>query len=90
MRIIKIGLLGIVGIIFTSIQCQTSPFQDEMQKVADNNGVVGLSVLSVCNGEILDSFYSGLSDIGRNVKVTEKTRYRVASVSKHVATIGLM
>ena len=61
-----------------------------MQKVADDNGVVGMSVLSVCNGNVLDSFYSGMADIGRSVKVTEKTRYRVASISKHVATIGLM
>ena len=61
-----------------------------MQKVADSNGVVGMSVLSVCNGEILDSFYTGMADIDRGVKVNEKTRYRVASVSKHVGTIGLM
>jgi CubicO group peptidase (beta-lactamase class C family) len=51
---------------------------------------VGLSVLGVCNGEIIDSFYYGQSDISRGVSVSEKTRYRVASVSKHVATIGLM
>jgi CubicO group peptidase (beta-lactamase class C family) len=61
-----------------------------MQKVADSNDVVGLSVLGVCNGQIIDSFYYGMSDIARKVSVTEKTRYRVASVSKHVATIGLM
>ncbi len=61
-----------------------------MQKVADSNDVVGMSALGVCNGEIIDSFYYGLSDISRNVSVSEKTRYRVASISKHVSTIGLM
>ncbi len=40
-----------------------------MQKVADDNNVVGMSVAAVCNGEITDVFHTGLSDIKRNIKV---------------------
>lgn len=48
------GLFSIIGYVMTQ-----STFQTEMQKVADSNDVVGMSVLSVCNGQIIDSFYSG-------------------------------
>jgi CubicO group peptidase (beta-lactamase class C family) len=38
----------------------------------------------------MDTFSYGTADVFRGVPISNKTRYRVASVSKHVATIGLM
>jgi len=58
--------------------------------VADDNGLVGMSVVAVCNGQIQDVFHTGQSDIKRNIMVNNNTVYKIASISKHVTSIGLM
>jgi CubicO group peptidase (beta-lactamase class C family) len=52
--------------------------------------MVGLSVLGVCRGDITDVFNYGMGDIQRGIPLSSETRFRVASISKHVTTIGLM
>ena len=52
--------------------------------------MTGLSVVATCRGEITDVFHYGLRDIARNLSVDNSTIYRVASISKHIGTIGLM
>jgi CubicO group peptidase (beta-lactamase class C family) len=49
-----------------------------------------MSVISVCNSHITNEYHYGLSDIKRNIQVSNETRYRIASISKHVTAIGLM
>ena len=64
--------------------------QEDLVKVCQNNRVVGMSVVAWCRGEITDVFSYGQRDIARNLPVDNSTRYRIASISKHVLTIGLM
>lgn len=52
--------------------------------------MVGLSVVGVCRGEIIDVFNYGWSDIQRKIPLSTETKFRIASISKHVTTIGLM
>lgn len=49
-----------------------------------------MSVVAICKGEVIDTFSYGLSDLNRSVPVSNSTRYRIASISKHVDSIGLM
>ncbi len=79
--------LGIL--LFSSCQ-QKASFQDELAAVAAQNQLVGMSLLVVCNGDIVDEFYHGLAHIEEERPVTEKTRYRIASISKTVVATGLM
>ena len=64
--------------------------QEDLTKVCQNNRVVGMSVVAWCRGEVTDIFSYGQRDIARNLPVDNSTRYRIASISKHVMTIGLM
>ena len=52
--------------------------------------MVGLTVVTWCKGELSDVFYYGQRDIARNLPINNNTRFRIASISKHIATIGLM
>ncbi len=61
-----------------------------MRKVCENNKVVGMSVVAWCRGEVTDVFHYGLRDVARNYPINNNTRFRIASISKHVMTIGLM
>ena len=56
----------------------------------EENGLVGMSVLSVCKGKVQEYYNFGKSDLQRNLFINEETRFRIASISKLVTTIGLM
>ena len=64
--------------------------EEELNQVAVANGVVGMSVVSVCNGFITDNYQYGQADMERGTNVTYDTRFRIASISKLVTTIGLL
>ena len=61
-----------------------------MLQVAEENGLVGMSVLAMCKGAYTDEFYTGMADIKREVAVKSITKFRVASISKHVTALGLL
>lgn len=65
-------------------------FDEELKRVAVANGVVGMSVISVCNGFITDSYQYGQADMERGINVKEETRFRIASISKLITAIGLL
>jgi len=80
---VSLGLL--LGLLATG---QT--LQQQLQGVASANGLVGMSVVAVCEGAITDVVHTGLADIGRNVAVNDSTAYRIASISKLVTAIAVM
>jgi CubicO group peptidase (beta-lactamase class C family) len=49
-----------------------------------------MSVVATCRGEVTDVFHTGQSDIKRGLQIGNDTKYKIASISKHVTTIGLM
>lgn len=65
-------------------------FYQELENTALNHHLVGMSVAVFCQNEMLDTYHFGLSDIGRNLPVTDSTLYRVASISKSVTATALM
>ncbi len=44
--------------------------EEELEQVAVANGVVGMSVISVCNGFLTDNFQYGQADMERGINVT--------------------
>jgi len=70
--------------------CMAQDLQTELTKVCQESGMIGMSVVALCRGEVSDVFHYGLRDINRNLSVTNSTIYRVASISKHIGTMGLM
>lgn len=65
-------------------------FYTELENTAVNHHLVGMSVAVVCQNGMLDTYHYGLSDIARNLPVTDSTFYRVASISKSVTATALM
>ena len=70
--------------------CGTSDFSEVMGETMDNHGVMGMSVLVVCNGEITEAFYGGLRNYENDWAVDAATRYRIASISKSITAMGCM
>jgi CubicO group peptidase (beta-lactamase class C family) len=64
--------------------------QQALGSVANQNGLIGMSVVAICNGQVTDVVHTGQSDLQRGIVVGDSTRYRIASISKLVTAIGLM
>jgi len=64
--------------------------QQALGTVANQNGLIGMSVVAICNGQVTDVVHTGQSDLQRGIVVGDSTRYRIASISKLVTAIGLM
>lgn len=47
----------------------TIPFGEAMLQVAQENGLIGMSVLAMCHGAYTDEFQMGMADIKRRVPI---------------------
>jgi CubicO group peptidase (beta-lactamase class C family) len=75
---------------FIANQLASQNFHAELQSIAQNSNLVGMSVAIVCNAEISDVYHFGKSDIARNIHVNDSTMYRITSISKSVTATALM
>jgi CubicO group peptidase (beta-lactamase class C family) len=58
-----------------------------LSEMALDQDLAGMTVIGVCNGEVVYQFYYGLSDIERNIPTSSRTSYRIASIAKHISTL---
>jgi len=61
-----------------------------MDEAMETHGVMGMSALIICDGEIGEAYYGGLRNYENDWPVDEATRYRIASISKSVTAMGCM
>lgn len=66
------------------------PFSDILDQVREDHEIVGLAVAVSCQGELLETYHSGLSNIDLQIPVSPQTKFRVASISKSFTAAGLM
>ena len=72
------------------IAASAQTLQQDLQSVAQNNGLIGMSVVTSCGNLVTNTIHTGKSDVANNINVTDSTRYRIASISKLVTAIGIM
>lgn len=80
----------LVMILAISLQSLSGQMQQEVERIARDYKLMGLSVVAVCDGRIAGEWYAGLRDLERNLPVNENTKYRIASISKLVMTTAMM
>jgi CubicO group peptidase (beta-lactamase class C family) len=79
-------------LIFTSFLEMPSiaQFHKQLASIAEENKLIGMSLVVVSHGKVKDVYHFGKSNIERNTKVDDSTMFRVASISKTVTTTALM
>lgn len=77
-----------VAIGLASAQGQT--LQQQLQAIAAQRGLVGMSVAALCGGQVTHVVHTGQRNLAQGWPVTDATRYRIASISKLVTAIGLL
>jgi CubicO group peptidase (beta-lactamase class C family) len=83
-RAILIVLLAIQSI------ANGQEYEQTLNNIAIDNDLIGMSVLVMCNGSESDVFHYGLSDISTERPISERTYYRIASISKTITATALM
>lgn len=63
---------------------------EAVKKIQNDYSLMGLSVVTLCDGHINGSYHSGLRDFERGLPVNDSTKYRIASISKLVMTTAMM
>ncbi len=63
---------------------------ERIQSLQKKYSVVGLSAVAVKNGSVAWHTNFGLADIERAVPVTDRTKFRIASISKTITTTAVM
>lgn len=81
--------LCIAGFISVAI-LQGQSLQQELNAIAENFQLMGMSVVTLCDGEIDEVFNYGLRDLQRQLPYDDDTKLRIASVSKAITATGLM
>lgn len=81
------------AILFSICMCHAASGQDvieQLNNVGVEFNVMGMSIITLCDGDIDIEFYSGLRDFTRQLPVNSETQYRIASISKAITATGLM
>ena len=62
----------------------------EIQEIYEEYGIIGMSVAVFDDGEIIYTENLGYADREQKIPCNDNTRYRIASISKVISTIGVM
>ncbi|AYB35537.1 serine hydrolase domain-containing protein [Chryseolinea soli] len=75
-----------------SIFCfgQNPKAEKELQAVIDDLDVVGLSVVVVNKGDIVYKHQFGMQDVEKNIPLSDRTLFRIASISKSFSAVAIM
>jgi len=66
------------------------PLRTAFDSIARENNIMGGALVLFCEKEITDSLYYGKADNERNIDVSCRTAFRVASISKMVTAVAIM
>ncbi len=78
--------------LLVSIFCsgQNPQAEKELQSVIDDLDVVGLSVVVVNQGDIVYKHQFGMQDVEKNIPLSDRTLFRIASISKSFSAVTIM
>ena len=65
-------------------------FDNAMNKIVKDNDLIGISIVIFEEENIIHTYNYGYADKENNILVNDNTKYRIASISKLISTMGLM
>lgn len=83
-------LLVFITLFFIPYTLNSQSFSQELKQSAQNNQLVGMSVVGICGAEAIEVYHFGKADLDRDIDVTDSSMYRIASISKSITSLGLM
>jgi len=88
-RVVSLLSLALVAVSFSALAQQDS-IDVFISRQMKQQGIAGLSIGIIENGKVVKAKGYGLANIELNVPVSEKTIFKIASVSKQFVAVGIM
>lgn len=82
--------LLIIAALSIHVHGHSQSLQQQLTAIAQQRGIIGMSVVAACDGQVMEAVHLGQRNIAQGLPVSDATRYRIASISKLVTAIGLM
>lgn len=87
----KILILLILLFCVSSVEAKNiDEYEESLINISQNNNVLGISVTIFKDGEILDTYNYGYTDIDKTTEVDDDTCFRIASTSKMISNMLIM
>ena len=84
-------LKGILcGLLFLPSLLFSQSFQEDLLEIAQDEQLMGMSVVKICDSEVDEIFHYGLRDNTRDLDIDDSTLFRIASISKTITATGAM
>lgn len=71
-------------------ELDTSEYYEKLENIAKDNLVLGMQVVVFKDGEVIDSYNYGYTDISKEISVDDDTVFRIASTSKMISNMAVM
>ena len=86
-----IKLAGIVlGVLLLPFNLFSQTFAEDLFEIAQDEQLMGMSVVRICDEQIDEIFHYGLKDNTRELAIDDSTVFRIASISKTITATGAM
>jgi len=72
----------------SNVLCQS--LTQDLDVIAEEFELMGMSVVTICGGEIDDIYHFGLKDFDNQLVIDDQTQFRIASISKAITATGMM
>ncbi len=76
--------------LFGCLTAGSQTLHDDLTSIATSFNLIGMTVVTVCDGEVHEVFNYGLRDHTRQLPIDDDTKFRIASISKAITATGLM
>ena len=74
----------------SSKEVNLDEYYNELQNIADSDSVLGMQVAVFKDGEIINTYSYGYTDLSKDIPVDDDTVFRIASTSKTISNIAVM
>ncbi len=75
---------------FVSHTGSAQNLKDDILSLSNTNDLMGGIVMVFCDSDNLEVIPFGMADLERNIKVTDSTAFRIASISKTITAMAVM
>ncbi|WP_306643904.1 serine hydrolase [Sanyastnella coralliicola] len=83
-------LLALFALLSFSITIQAQSLEEDLDAIAEDYQLMGMSVLVVCGQNVHAHYHYGTKDYTRDLAIDDSTMYRIASISKAITSTGAM
>lgn len=83
-------LLTLILFLQITITLTAQSLESRINEIATEFDLMGSAVVVFCDSDSLHYYFTGKSDLARNIDIAQNTKFRIASISKSVTAIAIM